>query len=93
MSQVMYLGTLQAIGLQGYPSKDVIAEAHDAMRRAASAAVIEYGRGLMPWVEWPTQEETKKLREGELVNSSKDLIEAWIRHFEPENATAAAGAP
>lgn len=86
----MKLGVLQRIGLQGYPSKDVVVEVHEASRRAATASILELGREMLPWMKWPTPEEIKAMQEQELLQGAKEDIAAWIRHFEPENAPAEA---
>lgn len=87
--EFMKLGVQQRIGLQGYPSKDVVVEACEALRKDAAAAIFALGREYLPWMKWPSPEEIQAMQKGSLVEESKELIEAWIRHFEPENVEAA----
>lgn len=88
IARLLHLRAHQAIGLQGYVGPDVVAEVFDASRASAHEAVLDYSRAAMPWVKWPTEEEAKAMRNNSLKKESKELIEAWIRYFEPENAGA-----
>ena len=88
VARLLLLRAQQAIGLQGHVGEDVIKEVFDASRSSAHEAVLDYSRVAMPWVKWPTEEEAKAMRNNALRQDSKELIEAWIRYFEPENAGA-----
>lgn len=87
-AQLLLLRAQQAIGLQGYIGPDVVTEVFDASRSNAHEAVLDYSRVAMPWVKWPTEEEARAMRNSALKQDSKELIEAWIRYFEPENVGA-----
>jgi hypothetical protein len=88
IAQLLLLRAQQAIGRQGYIGPDVLTEVLDISQANAHEAVLDYSRASMPWIKWPTEEEAKAMRNSSLKQDSKELIEAWIRYFEPENAGA-----
>lgn len=88
VAQLLLLKAQQAIGLQGYVGPDVLTEVFDNSRSHANEAILDYSRVAMPWVKWPTEEEAKAMRNNSLRKDSQELIEAWIRYYEPENAGA-----
>lgn len=92
-ARLLHLRAQQAIGLQGYVGPDVVTEIFDASRANAHEAVLDYSRVAMPWVKWPTEEEARAMRDSVLKQDSKELIEAWIRYFEPENVHMLAETP
>jgi hypothetical protein len=90
-NKLLHLKAQQAIGLQGHIGDDVVKELFDLTRADAHDAVLSYGRSALPWIKWPTEEEAKAMRTDELRKDSRELIEAWIRYFEPENTPTPAG--
>ena len=87
------LSALQRIGFQGFPGLGVNMEVAETLRQDASMAVRAYGRRLLPWVKWPTEEDEKKVAAAEMAAESQELIDAWIQRFEPENAVAKPAEP
>jgi hypothetical protein len=75
--------TLQKIGLQGYPPTEFIHEAYDFSRVEATNELARYGKAIIPWLDWPTEDEMADNSKGRLASESEGLIAAWRAYFEP----------
>lgn len=87
-AEFMKLLALQKIGMQGFPPPGANPETVDYLRGDAIAGVKEFGRSIMPWLPWPTPEQVQKSQEDQLAGGAQELIDAWIRNFDPDNADA-----
>ena len=87
-AEFMKVVALQRIGLQGFPGLGANLELSEALRLDAIHAVKEYGRYSMPWMKWPTKEEDEQAQKTRMAAEAQELIRAWIKRFEPENAGA-----
>jgi hypothetical protein len=87
-AEFMKVVALQRIGAQGFPGAGANLELADVLRLEATKAVKEYGRSAIPWLSWPTQVEEEQASKANMASEARELIDAWIQRFEPENGEA-----
>lgn len=86
-SDVLRVRADQAIGVQGFPPKEMNTDAFQSVVDAAEERVSFYLQSVLPWVDEDSLN-SKRIAKRRLLGESADLIEAWIARFEPENLAA-----